>query len=550
MHAQAPILFFLRTPVGDVLNSFAKDQDTLDETLPDTLHMSLIYLMILLTSLAIVTVSIHYYAALTAALLGAFFIMQFLYLPAATTLKRWAGETASQVYVHVDESLHGMEVIKAFNAVNYFIQENVQRINAHHLALFNTEQCHLWLAFWCDLFGALLVVATCLFAVGMKEDVGAAAVGLAISNTIQVLVFFTWVVRGAADTVSMWDTVERVTSFCTNIPKESDIASNLVKVESAMYLAETSAAGKRVDPAAVEAIMTSTTKDLDQTAKGIELVQIKVDDEDADLGNWPTRGDIRFEKVCLRYYPGAPLALKFVSFHIRDCEKVGVVGRTGSGKTTLLMALFRMFELAMGRIVIDGKNIAKVPLREVRSRLAIIPQEPVMFKGSVRSNLDPFGDATDNELWEALDMVHLKEAVSDMQGGLDAAVSEGGSNFSLGQKQLVCMARCVLKKTRVLVLDEATAAMDLQTDSLIQKTIRRVFKGRTTITIAHRLDTIIFSDKILAMASGELKEFDTPDNLLRVPWSMFNKLVDDTGPTASASLRRMAAEGPQDGPDS
>uniref|UniRef100_A0A7S0R450 Uncharacterized protein n=1 Tax=Chlamydomonas leiostraca TaxID=1034604 RepID=A0A7S0R450_9CHLO len=537
---KAPILFFLRTPVGDVLNSFAKDQDTLDETLPDTLHMSLIYLMILLTSLAIVTVSIHYYAALTAALFGAFGVMQFLYLPAATTLKRWAGETASQVYVHVDESLHGMEVIKAFDAVNFFIQENVARINTHHLALFNTEQCHLWLAFWCDFFGAVLVVATCLFSVGLKEDVGAAAVGLAISNTIQVLVFFTWVVRGVADTVSMWDAVERVTSFCTNIPEESDIASNLAKVESAMMLAD--AGGKPMNG-------TAPADNGTDVSTGSELVQIKIDEDGGELGNWPTTGDIKFEKVCLRYYPGAPLALKFVTFHIQDCEKVGVVGRTGSGKTTLLMALFRMFELAMGRIVIDGKNIARVPLREVRSRLAIIPQEPVMFKGTVRSNLDPFGDSTDNEVWQALELVHMKEAVSELPGGLDAAVAEGGSNFSLGQKQLVCMARCVLKKTRILVLDEATAAMDLQTDSLIQKTIRRVFKGRTTITIAHRLDTIIFSDKILAMASGELKEFDTPDNLLRVPWSMFNKLVDDTGPHASASLRRMAAEGPQDEED-
>lgn len=182
----APILFFLRTPLGDVLNSFAKDQDTIDEALPDTLHMTTIYLMILLTSLAIVTVSIYYYAIMTAALFLAFFMMQTLYLPAATTLKRWAGDSAAAVFVHVDESLHGMDVIRAFDAVGYFIQENVQRINVHHLALFNTEQTHLWLAFWCDFFGAILVVATCLFSVAFKETLGSANVGLAISNTIQV----------------------------------------------------------------------------------------------------------------------------------------------------------------------------------------------------------------------------------------------------------------------------------------------------------------------------------------------------------------------------
>eukprot|EP00798_Chlamydomonas_sp_ICE-L_P017393 gene17393-23693_t len=505
----APILFFLRTPVGNVLNCFAKDQDTLDEQLPATAHMSLIYLMILLTSLAIVTVSIHYYAALTAALLLAFVIMQQVYLPAATVLKRWSGDTASHVYVHVDESLHGMDVIKAFDSVNYFIQENVARINAHHLTLFNTEQCHLWLAFWCDFFGAVLVVATCLFSVGLKDDLGSAAVGLAISNTIQVLVFFTWVVRGAADTVSMWDSVERITSFATNIPDESSIIST--DIHSSQDLGS-------IDGG-------------DKTASLVVMVDGGKDDED-----WPRTGDLQFIDVCMRYYPGAPLALKYVCFHIKDRQKVGVVGRTGSGKTTLLMALFRMMELAYGEILIDG----------VRTSVAIIPQEPVMFKGTVRSNLDPFLEKPDAELWTALEMVHMKDSISEMSGGLDCHVAEGGSNFSLGQKQLVCMARCVLKKTRVLVLDEATAAMDLQTDALIQKTIRTVFESRTTITIAHRLDTIIFSDRILAMGSGEVKEFGEPVKLLNKPSSMFNKLVDDTGPHASAMLRRLAAEGPTD----
>ncbi|EFJ46358.1 ABC transporter [Volvox carteri f. nagariensis] len=523
---RAPLLFFLRTPVGDILNAFAKDQDTLDETLPDTLHMSLIYLMILLTSLGIVTASLYIYAALTAALFLAFAMMQQLYLPAATILKRWAGETASMVFVHVDESLQGMEVIKAFDAENYFVQENIRRINVHHLALFNTEQCHLWLAFWCDFYGAIMVVATCLLSVAYKEQVGAAAVGLAISNTIQVLVFFTWVVRGAADTVSMWDAVERVATFIVNVPQENDIA-----------------------PAALPGASNGNLNDLangnGNGTTNASMVEIKVMNDGEAPKGWPTKGDIRFEKVCLRYYPGAPLALKYVSFHIRDGEKIGVVGRTGSGKTTLLMALFRMFELAYGRIIIDGVNIASIKLQQVRAGIAIIPQEPVMFKGTVRSNLDPFGELPDSELWRALELVHLKDAVTEL-GGLDSAVAEGGSNFSLGQKQLVCMARCVLKPTRILVLDEATAAMDLQTDALIQKTIRKAFAERTTVTIAHRLDTIIFSDRILAMAAGQLKEFETPTTLLQNPASFFTKLVEDTGPHASKMLRRMAAEGPKD----
>ena len=172
-----------------------------------------------------------------------------------------------------------------------------------------------------------------------------------------------------------------------------------------------------------------------------------------------------------------------------------------------------------------------------------------MFKGTVRSNLDPFGQLSDADLWGALSLVSLKQSISEMPGGLDAHVADGGCNFSLGQQQLFCMARCVLKKTRVLVLDEATAAMDLHTDALIQKTIRRVFKERTTITIAHRLDTIIFSDKILTMADGHVIEFDTPSELLSNPDSMFCKLVNDTGPYASAALRAMAEQGPKDEDD-
>ncbi|KAF6262121.1 P-loop containing nucleoside triphosphate hydrolase protein [Scenedesmus sp. NREL 46B-D3] len=613
----APVLFFLRTPVGDVLNAFARDQDTLDETLPDTLHMTGIYLMILLTSLAIVTTSIYYYAIMTGALILAFFIMQHLYLPSATVLKRWAGDTASSLFVHVDETLQGMDVIRAFNAVPYFIQENVNLLNVHHLALFNTEQTHLWLAFWCDFFGAILVVATCLLSVAFSETLGAPNVGLAISNSIQVLVFFTWVVRGVADTVSMWDAVERVASFATEVPTEVTeeealesctnqtekplVALGLHRTASNRKQASTTgsftgprsgqhrsvrtpAARRQASLRIARTMMAATASSTEgpnantasdagvtavispRAAAPVNALSVVGSPFHGGGGNAEggvmlqgvkvVEGDLRFEGVCLRYFPGGPMALRHVSFHVQDCEKVG---QAHDGwhcrphrlwQTTLLMALFRMIGLAGGRIVVDGVDINSMPLREVRKRISIIPQEPVMFKGSVRSNLDPFGEASDNELWHALALVHLKQAVAELPGGLDGPVLEGGSNFSLGQKQLICMARCVLKRTHILVLDEATAAMDLQTDLLIQRTIRRVFQGRTTLTIAHRLDTIIFSDKILAMAQGQVKEFDKPSTLLQDPRSMFNMLVEDTGPVASSMLRQMAAAGPADEPAS
>jgi ABC-type multidrug transport system fused ATPase/permease subunit len=816
---QAPVLFFLRTPVGEVLNAFARDQVVLDETLPDTAHMTLIYACILLTSLGIVTAYLHLYAVMIAALFLSFFAVLRLYLPAATTMKRWAGETASAVFVHVDETLQGMDVVRAFGCVDHFVQENVERINRHGLALFGTEQCHLWLAFWCDLLGAVLVVATCLLAVGFADQLGAASVGLAISNSIQVLVFFTWVVRGVADVVSMWDAVEKVASYATQVPSEvspgealeeeraekaaaaraaaaerelraqlaatysgfddfgggggggggglwlrlrrgrggggqeqmpqqqqqpfgggvvavvgrgknnnnaraeasavsglgsalfsglsviegagrgsrvgsvhglwgsrpgsvftsaasamgaasgqgggggggggsgghhhhphhlhhrttratrrtSDIEDAVMTVRRIVSLGNGSAGAAAAAAAAVgapvatllnshgsglllpssggghhgagslmtgagagrggmggalpvsaaEILALSVQHKLQadaQAAAAAAASEVRIfvgadggtrgggggddgddgDDDDDDSGGghqalppttpltpsqlaaWPRNGDVRFDRVCLRYFPGGPLVLKNVSFRIRSGEKVGVVGRTGSGKTTLLMALFRMLDLAGGRVLLGGVDASRAPLRELRRRVAIIPQEPVMFKGTVRSNLDPFGVSSDQELWHCLSLVHLKHSVAEMPGGLDAPVAEAGANFSLGRRQLVCMARCVLRKTRLLVLDEATAAMDLHTDALVQRTVRRAFADRTTLTIAHRLDTIIHSTRVLAMARGEVIEFDAPLKLLQDEGSMFSKLVEDTGEVASAQLRRMAREGPKD----
>ena len=245
--------------------------------------------------------------------------------------------------------------------------------------------------------------------------------------------------------------------------------------------------------------------------------------------NWPNVGKIVMDNLGVRYRPGLDLVLKNFNCTIEGGEKIGVVGRTGAGKSSLMVALFNLIEPATGRIVIDGEDISKIGLDDLRSKLTIMPQDAVLFAGTIRSNVDPFGRYPETTLWQALETAHLKGTVQSLEGGLEATVNEGGSNFSVGQRQLICLARAVLRKTKVLVLDEATAACDLETDDLIQKTIRTEFKTCTVLTIAHRLNTIIDSSRIMVLDKGELVEFDTPENLVANKDSVFYSMAKADG---------------------
>ncbi|CAG0905757.1 unnamed protein product [Darwinula stevensoni] len=212
---------------------------------------------------------------------------------------------------------------------------------------------------------------------------------------------------------------------------------------------------------------------------------------------------------------------------VSPSRQVGIVGRSGAGKSSLMLGLFRIVEKASGRIAIDGVDIGRIGLHDLRSRLTIIPQDPVLFSGSLRSNLDPFEKHSDEEVWRALELSHLKAFVKGLPQGLQNPVAEGGQNFSVGQRQLVCLARALLRKTRILLLDEATAAVDLETDELIQETIRREFRNCTVLTIAHRINTVLDYDKVLVLDGGETREFGSPAGLLRDSRSAFAALARD-----------------------
>lgn len=252
---------------------------------------------------------------------------------------------------------------------------------------------------------------------------------------------------------------------------------------------------------------------------------------------WPVKGEIEFKNLSLYYNDDKNPAIRDLNFVVKPQEKIGIVGRTGAGKSSIIQALFRMPKIE-GLIKIDNVDTQSISLHELRKNISIIPQDPILFSGSLRSNLDPFDENSDDAIWNVLSQVELKENVSTLAGGLMGKISDGGSNFSLGQRQLICLGRALLRKNKILVLDEATASVDYETDSLIQKTINTEFSNCTVLTIAHRLHTVINADKILVMDNGTMVEYDHPHELLKDENGYLTKLVNET----SSSLAGIAKE--------
>lgn len=270
-----------------------------------------------------------------------------------------------------------------------------------------------------------------------------------------------------------------------------------------------------------ENLMTSVERLLEYT---------KLDEEPkngSDSKSWPENGDIQFKEVNFSY-DGIKDVLKNINLEIKSGEKIGIVGRTGAGKSSLTSCLFRLRELRSGKIMIGNKNIGELNLRTLRRGITVIPQEPMLISESIRENLDPYGEYSDEECWDVLSTVQLKDSVSKLDGKLGFKITSGGANFSIGERQLFCLARALLKKTKILLVDEATANVDPETDSIIQKIIRKEFHDCTTLTIAHRLNTIVDSDKVLVLDSGEVREYATPADLLDDKNSVFHKMASET----------------------
>uniref|UniRef100_A0A3P9LP00 ATP-binding cassette, sub-family C (CFTR/MRP), member 2 n=1 Tax=Oryzias latipes TaxID=8090 RepID=A0A3P9LP00_ORYLA len=473
---RAPMVFFDTTPIGRVVNRFAKDIFSLDEAIPYSLRSWFLCLLTVLGTLFVICLAISFFAIVIIPLAVIYFFVLRFYVATSRQLHRLDSVSRSPIYSHFGETVSGLSVIRAYKHQDIFLKLNEIAIDENLKSVYPRITSNRWLAVRLENLGNLVVFFSALFAVISKDSLDSGLVGLAISYALNITRNLNVLVRLSSELESSIVAVERITEY-TEIENEAEWITDCRPLEK-----------------------------------------------------WPEEGRLQFIDYKVRYRPGLDPVLHGITCNIASTEKIGIVGRTGAGKSSLTNCLFRIIEAAEGRILIDDVDISTIGLHDLRSRLTIIPQDPVLFSGTLRMNLDPFDKFSDEELWKALELSHLKDYVAGLQEGLQHEVAEGGENLSVGQRQLLCLARALLRKSRILILDEATAAVDLETDNLIQKTIRKEFAHCTVLTIAHRLDTIMDSSRVMVLDAGKIVEFDSPSNLLGNQ-GLFYAMAKDAGLT-------------------
>ncbi|XP_036439199.1 canalicular multispecific organic anion transporter 1-like [Colossoma macropomum] len=457
---RAPMLFFDTTPSGRVVNRFAKDIFTVDEMIPMSFRSWVLCLLGVLGTLFVICLATPLFTAIIVPLAVVYYFVQRFYVATSRQLRRLDSVSRSPIYSHFGETVAGLSVIRAYGHQERFLERNKVTIDDNLKSVYPWIVSNRWLAMRLESLGNLVVFFSALFAVISRDSLDSGLVGLSISYALNVTQTLNWLVR-----------------------MTSELETNIVAVERVSEYAEIKN----------EAAWTTDNRPPD---------------------DWPSEGKVHFEDYKVRYRPELELVLHGVTCDIESTEKIGIVGRTGAGKSSLTNCLFRIIEAADGQILIDGVDIANIGLHDLRSRLTIIPQDPVLFSGTLRMNLDPFEKFSDEDIWKVLELAHLKDFVGSLAAGLQHEVAEGGENLSVGQRQLLCLARALLRKSKILILDEATAAVDLETDDLIQTTIRREFSHCTVLTIAHRINTILDSSRVMVLDAGKIVEFDPPGVLL------------------------------------
>ncbi|VDO37669.1 unnamed protein product [Haemonchus placei] len=475
---RSPMSFFDTTPLGRILNRCAKDIEVVDMLLPTNLRYLAMCILQVLVTLIVIVISTPIFAVVIVPLMVIYFFFLRFYVPTSRQLKRLESTHRSPIYSQFGETIQGAASIRAFKKVEQFRSASGAIVDAFIRCKYSNIVANRWLAIRLEFIGNLVIFFAALFAVISKElgwVTSPGIIGVSISYALNITEVLNFAIRQISEIEANIVAVERIDEY-TNTPTEAPW----------------------------------------------EIPERKPEP------GWPWLGGVNFVDYSTRYREGLDLVLKGISADVNEGEKIGIVGRTGAGKSSFALALFRLIEPSSGKIVIDGVDISKIGLHDLRSNITIIPQDPVLFSGTLRFNLDPFRRNSDFEIWKALEVAHLKPFISSLHGALDYEISEGGENISVGQRQLVCLARAVLRNARVLVLDEATAAVDVTTDSLIQTTIRQEFTQSTVFTIAHRLNTIMEYDRVMVLENGRIIEFDSPQTLLEDRDSAFAKMVQDS----------------------
>ncbi|ORY02314.1 P-loop containing nucleoside triphosphate hydrolase protein [Basidiobolus meristosporus CBS 931.73] len=482
------INFFRMHPQGRILNRFSKDQANCDELLPLNFFDAVQCFFMLLGSVVVVCIG-NPWVIISLPFLGViFYTLRQLYMLSSRQIKQIESTTRSPVYSLLSETLDGLSTIRAYGAQNRFINMFINAESENSRAFFMYICSARWLGFRLDILATVFLTVTAFASVGARSTQSAGLVGLSLSYVLQLMGILQWAVRQSIEVEITFVSVERMLSY-TKLPPEGPRVTDVRPPK-----------------------------------------------------NWPQDASVEFRGMSL-VYPGSDKAvLQNINLEIRRHEKIGVVGRTGAGKSSLLTALFRLFEASpSGSISIDGIPISDLGLHDLRKAISIIPQVPFLFKGTLRFNLDPFNEHDDQALWRALELAELKDTVCKLNAGLDTEVADNGKNFSIGQRQLLSLTRAILRNTKLLVMDEATANVDLQSDRFIQRSIHTCFEQATVLTIAHRLNTVIGDyDRILVLDQGRVVEFDEPWILLQKENGWLAGMVRSTGPESERELRAVA----------
>eukprot|EP00210_Caulerpa_lentillifera_P008090 g7724.t1 len=481
---RAPMAFYHTTPVGRIINRLTKDTADIDKNLVEYVSMFVRSGLQLFSTLILVSVITPLTLPVLACILVLFYFLYAYFQTTVREMKRLDAISRSPVYSSINDVLNGISTVRAFGAEERLLERHMRLVDDNIIMALLNQSTNRWLSIRLEVLGAFAALAAGLLTV--EQGRSSSYMGLTLSYALSITMYTSITIRLASLAENIFNAVERVAEY----------------------------------------------SELEEEAPS-EI-------SDSVPPHWPDQGGVTFSSIKMSYREGLPLVLKGVSADIQPRQRVGVVGRTGAGKSSLMNALFRIVELSDGHIEIDGLDISRIGLKQLRSKIAIIPQKPILFAGTIRSNLDPFGNHSDNAIWTALTRAHLHQVVNSTGQGLEMSIQEGGAPLSEGQRQLLSLARAIIRQTKILILDEATANVDVDTDALIQETIKEQFADRTVIAIAHRLHTIIDGDKVMVLDKGSLGEFGSPAELLDDPHGIFTSMVKETGEATERFLRSVA----------